>query len=85
MKHKYLSLQDIGAYRIAFELANEVWCVVIRWEWFAKDTIGKQLMRSADSISANLAEGFGRYHKWDKIQFYRYSFGSLRECEDWIE
>ncbi|MCK4639103.1 MAG: four helix bundle protein, partial [Bacteroidales bacterium] len=26
---------------------------------------------AADSISANIAEGFGRYHKKDKIKFYR--------------
>jgi len=38
---------------------------------------------AADSISANIAEGFGRYHKNDKIRFYRYSQASLNEWDDW--
>ena len=42
-------------------------------------------MEAVDSISANLAEGFGRYNKKDKIKFYRYSFGSVKECFDWNE
>ena len=38
-------------------------------------------------MSKPLAEGFGRYHKKDKINFYRYSysFGSLKESLDWTE
>ncbi|MDX2002088.1 MAG: four helix bundle protein [Chitinophagales bacterium] len=52
---------------------------------FPKDTIGKQLARAVDSISANIAEGFGRYHKKDKVKFYRYSIGSVMEVLDWNE
>ena len=52
---------------------------------FCKETIGAQFVDAADSISANIAEGFGRYHKKDKIKFYRYSVGSLKECFDWNE
>jgi len=47
--------------------------------------MGNQLVRSIDSISANIAEGFGRYTKKDKIKFYRYSFGSTMESLDWIQ
>ena len=56
----------------------------MKWDNFAKFTVVKQLVESADSISANVAEGFGRYHKKDKIKFYRYSNGSLLESIDWI-
>lgn len=52
---------------------------------FFKDTVGKQFVRSIDSISANIAEGFGRYSKKDKIKFYRYARGSAYECLDWLE
>jgi len=38
-----------------------------------------------DSISANIAEGFGRYSKSDKIRFYRISYGSLLESVNWTE
>ncbi len=81
----YLSHQDIGAYKISFALSNYVWDVVLKWNYFEKDTVGKQYIRSIDSISANLAEGFGRFGKKDKIHFYRYSFGSLKESQDWTE
>ena len=75
---KYLMLNDIEAYKIAFKLSNHVWDVVIKWDNFAKQTIGNQFVRAVDSISANIAEGFGRYNKKDKIRFYRISFGSFQ-------
>jgi len=76
---KFLKLNDIEAYRIAFSLSNYVWDLVIKWEYFARKTVGAQFVEAVDSISANIAEGFGRYHKKDKIKFYRYSFGYLFE------
>lgn len=56
-------LNDIEAYKISLKLSNIVWDLIIRWDNFAKDTIGKQFVRAVDSISANIAEGFGRYSK----------------------
>jgi len=82
---KYLELNDIGCYKKALALSNYVWEIVIAWEWFAKTTVGVQLVKSVDSISANIAEGFGRYGKKDKIKFYYYSFGSVKESLDWNE
>lgn len=81
----YLRLNDVRAYTIAFELSNGVWGAVMTWDFFARDTIGKQFVRSVDSISANIAEGFGRYNKKDKILFYRYAAGSVKESLDWNE
>jgi len=85
MDKKYLQLNDISAYKISFNLANYVWDIVVKWDYFSKDTVGKQFVKAADSISANITEGFGRYGKKDKVKFYRYSFGSLKECFDWNE
>lgn len=82
---KYLKLNDIEAYKISFHLSNYVWDLVLKWEYFEKKTIGAQFVDAADSIPANIAEGFGRYHKKDKVKFFRYSFGSLKECFDWNE
>lgn len=82
---KYLELKDISAYNTAFDLANYVYDIVIKWDYFAKDTVGRQLVKAVDSISTNIAEGFGRYFKKDKINFYRYSYGSIAESLDWIE
>ncbi len=82
-EEKYLKLNDISAYKSAFHLANYVWDLVLPWEAFSRNTIGSQFVRAADSISANIAEGFGRWGKKDKIKFYRYSQGSRKECYDW--
>ncbi|MCL5970929.1 MAG: four helix bundle protein [Patescibacteria group bacterium] len=82
---KYLTLNDIDCYKRALNLSNYLWNIVSRWEWFSKQTVGAQFMTAVDSISANLAEGFGRYGKKDKIKFYYYSFGSVKESLDWNE
>ena len=80
---KFLKLSDIECYRIAFHLSNYVWDLVIKWDMLAKKTVGEQFVDAMDSISANIAEGFARYHKKDKIKFYRYSQGSMLESLDW--
>ncbi len=85
MEKMFLRLNDVQPYRTAFNLSNYVWEIVIRWDYFAKDTVGKQFVKAVDSISANIAEGFGRYFKKDKINFYRYSNGSVKESFDWNE
>ncbi len=85
MSGNYLDLDNINAYKAAFELSNYVWKVVLKWDFFSKDTVGRQFVRAIDSISANIAEGFGRYGKRDKINFYHYSYGSIKESVDWME
>jgi four helix bundle protein len=85
MEKKYLKLNDIDAYKRAFHLSNRVWGIVISWDYFSKNTVGSQFVRAIDSVSANIAEGFGRYSKKDKIKFYRIATGSLKESFDWNE
>jgi len=82
---KYLQLNDIDCYKRALKLSNYVWDIVLSWDWFAKKTVGVQFVTAIDSISANIAEGFGRYGKKDKCKFYYYSFGSVKESLDWNE
>ena len=81
----FLRLNDVQPYKTAFNLSNYIWKIVLNWDYFAKDTVGKQFVKAVDSISANIAEGFGRYFKKDKINFYRYSRGSVKESFDWNE
>lgn len=80
---RFLKLSDVEGYKIAFHLSNYVWDIITHWDHFARVTIGAQFVRSVDSISANLAEGFGRYGKKDKIRFYRIALSSVIECLDW--
>ena len=82
---KFLKLNDIEAFRISFHLSNYVWNTVLNWSNFSQRTVGEQFVKAVDSISANIAEGFGRYGKKDKIKFYRYSQGSLSESLNWNE
>lgn len=65
--------EDLRVYQLAEKLADEIWDVVIGWEYFAKDTVGKQLVKSADSIGANIAEGAGRGTPKDNKRFIRIS------------
>lgn len=82
---KYLQLIDIDCYKRALSLSNYVWAIVIEWKWLAQRTVGIQFITAIDSVSANIAEGFGRYSKKDKIKFYYYGFGSVKESWDWNE
>jgi len=81
----YLKINDIEAYNIGFTFSNKVWDIALSWSYLAQKTVGAQFIDAADSISANIAEGFGRYHKKDKIKFYHYSRGSVVERIDWLE
>ena len=78
------TLEEFKAYNFAMDLAEEVWAVVAKWSWFEKDTVGKQLVRAADSIASNLSEGLGRYHYGEKRNFAYYSRGSLFETKTWL-
>ena len=76
--------QRLRVYRLAEQLADEVWTVVGTWEAFAKRTVGHQLTRAADSIGANIAEGAGRGSYLDDRRFVRIARGSLYETQHWL-
>ncbi|HQX97389.1 MAG: four helix bundle protein [Chitinophagaceae bacterium] len=78
------TLEKLEVYQLAEVLSDEIWEIVIKWDFFHKDTIGKQIVRSADSISANIAEGYGRFFYKESKQFYFYSRGSIQETKSWI-
>lgn len=72
-------------YKISHQLAEEVWEIVATWKIFDRDTIGKQIVRSADSVSFNICEGYGRYFYRDRRLFMYYSRGSLIETAEGIK
>ena len=77
-------LTDIHIYVISEEFSNHIWLIVKRWNYFEKETLGKQIVRTADSISANIAEAFGRYHHKDRQKFGYYARGSFEETKSWF-
>ncbi len=54
-----MKLEEFRVYQMSMDLGEEVWDIVLKWDYFAKDTVGKQLVRAIDSVSANLSEGYG--------------------------
>jgi four helix bundle protein len=79
-----MELEELEVYNLSLEMANEIWDIVIKWNYFEKDTVGKQVCKSADSISANIAEGFGRFHYNENKLFCFYGRGSLMETKNWL-
>ncbi|MCC5643587.1 four helix bundle protein [Nostoc sp. CHAB 5824] len=78
------TFQNLRVYQLSENLANEIWFIVQKWDYFAKDTIGKQIVKSADSIGANIAEGNGRYNLQDNQRFIKIARGSLNETRHWL-
>jgi len=81
----YYNLEDLEVYQLAESFSDEVWFLVHGWDYFAKDTVGKQIVRSADSIGANIAEGYGRYHYKENRNFCYFSRGSIIETKGWLK
>jgi four helix bundle protein len=79
-----MKLEEFNTYNLSMELGEKVWDIVTRWDYFAKDTVGKQLVRAVDSVASNLSEGFGRYHFKEAKNFGYYSRGSLFETKTWL-
>ncbi|TAE91724.1 MAG: four helix bundle protein [Verrucomicrobia bacterium] len=78
-------INKLEIYREAMRLGEVVWGVVTAWDFFAKDTVGKQFVRAVDSIAANISEGYGRHHYKENIHFFHYARGSTEETQTWIE
>jgi len=78
------NFEDLHVYQLAERLCDMVWDVVAGWDHFAKDTIGKQIVRSADSIGANISEGTGRGSFQDNRRFVKIARGFLNETQHWL-
>jgi len=78
------NFEKLRVYQLAENLADAVWEIVRAWDRFAQDTVGKQLVRSADSIGADIAEGTGRGSHQDNRRFVRMARGSLYETQHWL-
>ena len=82
----YIPLKDLEVYQLSRKLSAMAWRIYDRMNFEEKKTMGDQFIRSVDSVGANIAEGYNRYHYLDKIRFFYYSRASMAEAiEHWLE
>jgi len=85
VQNKYIELEDFEVYKLAREYSKFSWEIYALLDWQSKKIIGDQFIRSVDSVGANIAEGYGRFHYLDKNKFYYNARGSLLESKHWLE
>lgn len=78
------NFENLRVYQMSEELADQIWRIVVHCDRFAKETVGRQMVRSADSIGANIAEGEGRRSFQDNRRFTKIARGSLQETQHWL-
>ena len=79
-----LGFENLRVYQLSEQLSDDVWEIVQHWTPLARNTVGGQIVRSADSIGANIAEGTGRGTYQDNRRFVRMARGSLYETRHWL-
>lgn len=86
MASDYIQLKDLEVYKLSRELSRMAWAIYEELGWRDKKIMGDQFIESADSVGANISEGYKRYHYLDRIKFYYNSRSSLSEsCSHWLE
>jgi four helix bundle protein len=78
------NFEQLRVYQLSEQLADQIWDIVVEWGQFARDTVGKQIVRSADGIGANIAEGTGRGSFQDNRRYVKLARGSLNETKHWL-
>ena len=79
-----MELNDLEIYRMAKEISCDGWDIYKDFDWQTKKIIGDQFISAIDSIGANIAEGFGRFHYLDRNKFNYNARGSLIESSHWL-
>ena len=78
------NFENLRIYQIAEQSSDSIWEVVKSWPSLAQDTVRKQMVRAADSIGANIAEGDGKGSQLDNRRFLLMARGSLYETKHWM-
>lgn len=78
-KKGYIKLEDLEVYKLSRELSWMGWAIYKKMDWQTRKIIGDQFISSTDSIGANIAESYGRFHYLDRIRFLYNSRGSMME------
>ena len=82
----YIQVKDLMVYQLVRKLSGIAWNIYSKMSYEEKKVIGDQFVRSTDSIGANIAEGYSRFHYSDRVRFYYYARASQSEATDhWLE
>lgn len=82
----YIPVKDLHVYQLARKLSVIAWNIYSQMSFEEKKILGDQFIRSTDSIGANIAEGYSRFHYLDKVRFYYNARASQSESADhWLE
>ncbi|MCK9398467.1 MAG: four helix bundle protein [Bacteroidales bacterium] len=82
----YIQVKDLKVYQLARKLSVIAWNIYSKMSFEEKKVIGDQFIRSTDSIGANIAEGYSRFHYLHKVRFYYNARASQSEATDhWLE
>ncbi len=76
------SFTSLNAWKEGHKLVLMIYTAVQDFPKDEKFGLTDQIRRAAVSITSNLAEGFSRYGKKEKVQFYRTGLGSLTELQN---
>lgn len=80
----YEGLEELEIYQVAGRVCDRFYELVCGWSAFDKETVEVQLVRAADSIGANIAESYGRFHYGERLNFLYYARGSAYETKFWV-
>ena len=75
------NFEDLDAWKHAIELAVAIYNLTNNYPKSELFSLTNQMRRASSSISANLAEGYGRHGQKEKLQFYKIANGSLLETK----
>lgn len=81
---KYSGLNSLDVLKLSEKVSDQIWETVKNWDSFARQSFGIQWIRAVDSIGANIAESYGRYHFSEKVHFLYYARGSVFEAKYWL-
>jgi len=84
-EHYEHTLENLEIYQIALKISDLAWAVYKNLPKNFQIHIGNQFLDAADSIGANIAEGYGRFHFRESINFNNYARGSATETSFWIQ
>jgi len=82
----FITIKDLQVYQLSRKLSTIAWDIYSKMSFEEKKIIGDQFIRATDSIGANIAEGYSRFHFLDKVRFYYNARASQSEYTDhWLE